>query len=81
MILTDDDNDGNKVTSSAKITAHQADTIRTMIADLGPALNRKLFLEFCSPDDQEPITRVDDIPAHKFEKVVQMLEAKGRQKK
>jgi hypothetical protein len=81
LILTDDDNDGNKTESAATVTAQQADTIRTMLTDLGSALNREAFFKFCSPDDKDIISRVDDIPAVKFDKVIKMLEAKARQGK
>jgi hypothetical protein len=80
LVLIEDDDDGNLGRKTAKITSEQADTIRTMVNDLGAGMNRELFFKFCS-DEAAPITRIEDIPAFKFEKVVQMLEAKARQTK
>ena len=83
LILTDDDNDGNRIKPDNKITQEQADTLNTMLNDLGmtsPEL-RKGFYAYCTPDNVDIITRIDDIPATKYAKAVAMLEAKARQKK
>lgn len=77
LILTDDDDDGNLGKRITPITPEQADTINTMLNDCGMTDKAKRAGFYAWAE----ISNVAELPAHKYEKAVVMLQSKARQMK
>ena len=76
LILTDDDDDGNLGKRQVPVTQAQADTLDTLLNDAGMTTKelRRGFYAWAE------VNSIKEVPAHKFEKAVIMLQAKVQQR-